>query len=206
MNTTMTAKPHITLLKPLAMFSLPRLGPMVRSSTISIGAASEPARSSSARSLASFTDMEPEMRKRLPSSPSITGAVSTSPLPFSNRTMAMRFFRLRRLVSRMIWPPLASTTRSTEGRWFSSKPGWALSRLSPVRMTSRLTMTGCPSRVMNRSEPNGTGPVPPSAARPSALSSTRRISSVAVRPRMSLALAVSCTPGSCTTTRSAPCC
>ena len=33
-----------------------------------------------------------------------------------------------------------------------------------------------------------------------------RISSVAVRPRMSLARAVSCTPGSWTTTRSAPCC
>ena len=33
-----------------------------------------------------------------------------------------------------------------------------------------------------------------------------RTSSVAVRPMMSLALAVSCTPGSCTTTRSAPCC
>ena len=33
-----------------------------------------------------------------------------------------------------------------------------------------------------------------------------RISSVAVRPRMSFARAVSCTPGSCTTTRSAPCC
>ena len=33
-----------------------------------------------------------------------------------------------------------------------------------------------------------------------------RTSSVAVRPMMSLALAVSCTPGSCTTTRSTPCC
>ena len=33
-----------------------------------------------------------------------------------------------------------------------------------------------------------------------------RTSSVAVRPRMSLALAVSCTPGSCTTMRSRPCC
>jgi hypothetical protein len=32
---------------------------------------------------------------------------------------------------------------------------------------------------------------------------TRRNCSVAVRPMMSLALAVSCTPGSCTTTRSA---
>ena len=33
-----------------------------------------------------------------------------------------------------------------------------------------------------------------------------RTSSVAVRPRMSFAFAVSCTPGSCTTMRSAPCC
>ncbi|MPM94235.1 hypothetical protein SDC9_141380 [bioreactor metagenome] len=33
-----------------------------------------------------------------------------------------------------------------------------------------------------------------------------RTSRVAVRPRMSLALAVSCTPGSCTTMRSSPCC
>jgi hypothetical protein len=36
------------------MFSAPRLGPMVRSSMISIGAASEPARSSSAVSVASW--------------------------------------------------------------------------------------------------------------------------------------------------------
>ena len=33
-----------------------------------------------------------------------------------------------------------------------------------------------------------------------------RNSSVAVRPMMSLAFAVSCTPGNCTTTRSSPCC
>ena len=37
-------------------------------------------------------------------------------------------------------------------------------------------------------------------------SSTMRTSSVAVRPMMSLARATSCTPGSCTTMRSAPCC
>ena len=73
-------------------------------------------------------------------------------------------------------------------------------------MTWRLTMTGVPLRSRNFSSPKGTGPWPISAARPSALSSTRRISSVAVRPRMSLALATSCTPGSSTTTRSAPCC
>ncbi|MOA67021.1 hypothetical protein D3C78_1940030 [compost metagenome] len=56
-----------------------------------MGAASEPARSSSAMSLASATVIEPETWKRLPSSPLIDGAVSTSPLPFSKISMAMRF-------------------------------------------------------------------------------------------------------------------
>ena len=180
---------------------------MVRSSMISIGAASEPARSSSARSLASTVVIEPEIWKRVPSSAWITGAVNASPLPFSNRMMAMRLRRFSRLTSRMMRPPLASTVRSTLGCCVcESKPGCASVRLSPVRMTWRLTMTGDPSRSRNFSEPKGTGPLLSSAARPSVLSSTRRISSVAVRPRMSLALAVSCTPGSCTTTRSAPCC
>ena len=41
MNATITRKPQVTLLKPLAMFSAPRLGPMVRSSMISMGAASD---------------------------------------------------------------------------------------------------------------------------------------------------------------------
>ncbi len=54
--------------------------------------------------------------------------------------------------------------------------------------------------------PNGTGPEPLAAARASALSSTIRSSSVAVRPMMSFAFAVSCTPGNWTTTRSWPCC
>jgi hypothetical protein len=48
MKATITRKAPGTLLKPLAMFSAPRLGPMVRSSMISMGAASEPARSSRA--------------------------------------------------------------------------------------------------------------------------------------------------------------
>ena len=61
MKMTMATKPQVTLLKPLAIFSAPRLGPMVRSSMISIGAASEPARSSSARSLASTVVIEPEI-------------------------------------------------------------------------------------------------------------------------------------------------
>jgi hypothetical protein len=51
------------------MFSAPRLGPMVRSSMISIGAASEPARSSSAVSVASTRghaagDLEARRRSR----------------------------------------------------------------------------------------------------------------------------------------------
>jgi hypothetical protein len=91
MKTMMARKPYITLLKPFSMLSAPRLGPMVRSWMISMGAASEPARSSSARSLASTTVIEPDTWKRLPSSPLIDGAVSTSPLPFSKISMAMRF-------------------------------------------------------------------------------------------------------------------
>ena len=39
MNETMAMKPHIVALKPRSMFSLPRLGPTVRSSMMSIGAA-----------------------------------------------------------------------------------------------------------------------------------------------------------------------
>ena len=103
--------------------------------------------------------------------------------------------------------PLASSVRLTVGScvWLS-KPGWASVRFSPVSTTCFLTMTDWPVRSGNRSDPNGTGPRPASAARASALSSTSRTSSVAVRPRMSLALAVSCTPGNCTTMRSIPCC
>ena len=48
--TLRASSPYIVESKPFWMLSLPRLGPTVRSSMISIGAASEPARSSSARS------------------------------------------------------------------------------------------------------------------------------------------------------------
>lgn len=82
---------------------------------ISIGAASDPARNNKARSLASTTVIAPEIWKRVPSSAWMTGAVSTSPLPFSNRRIAMRFFRFSRLMSRMMRPPFASTVRSTLG-------------------------------------------------------------------------------------------
>ena len=51
MNSAIAAKPIHIEWKPMRMFSAPSEGPTVRSSTISIGAASAPARSSSARSL-----------------------------------------------------------------------------------------------------------------------------------------------------------
>ena len=52
MNTEIAVNPIISDLKPFSIFSAPRLGPIVRSSIISIGAASEPARKSSAKSFA----------------------------------------------------------------------------------------------------------------------------------------------------------
>ena len=65
------------------MFSAPRLGPIVRSSTISIGAASAPARVSSAMSAVSCTVKLPVMRKSVPNSPWIVATEIASPLPFS---------------------------------------------------------------------------------------------------------------------------
>ena len=119
----------------------------------------------------------------------------------------MRLLTFSRVTSRKMREPLLSSVRFTVGSWvWLSKPGWASVRFSPVSTTCFLTITAWPLRSAKRSEPNGTGPRPVSAERPSTLSSTRRTSSVAVRPRMSLALAVSCTPGSCTTIRSSPCC
>ena len=59
-------KPYITDLKPLSMFSAPSDGPTVRSSTISIGAASAPARISSATSLASRVVIRPLIWTRPP--------------------------------------------------------------------------------------------------------------------------------------------
>jgi hypothetical protein len=91
---------------------------MVNSSMISIGAASEPARSSSAVSLASMVVMRPEICTRPPPiSERITGAVTTSPLPFSNRMMAMRLPMFSRVTSLKMRAPLASSVRLTVGSW-----------------------------------------------------------------------------------------
>jgi hypothetical protein len=101
MKTAIAAKPHIVELNPFLMFSAPSDGPMVRSSMMSIGAASEPARSSSDVSLASVgASYGPKSaRDPPPISVRITGAVTTSPLPFSMSRMAMRLPTFSRVMS-----------------------------------------------------------------------------------------------------------
>ncbi len=120
-----TMKPYMTDLKPLSMFSAPRDGPTVRSSTISIGAASAPARISSATSLASRVVMRPLICTRPPPiSSRITGAVITSALPFSTSTIAMRLPTFSRVTSLKMLAPAPSRLTCTAGslvRW--SKPG-----------------------------------------------------------------------------------
>ena len=82
------------------MFSLPSDGPTVRSSTISIGAASAPARISSAMSFASRVFIRPLIWTRPPPiSSRITGAVITSALPFSTSTIAIRLPTFSRVTS-----------------------------------------------------------------------------------------------------------
>ena len=173
---------------------------------ISIGAASAPARSSSARSLAACGLSIPVIWKREPSSDWIVATVSTSPRPRSNSTTAIGFFRFSRETSRIVRPAASLSWMPTAARWFSSKVAWAPVSCSPEKMTCLRSTTGAPRPTLKSSLPKGTGPLPITAACASALGSTSRASSVAVRPRMSLAFAVSWTPGSCTTMRSAPCC
>ena len=203
MKTTMAMKPHIVALKPFSMLSRPRLGPTVRSSMISIGAASEPARIRSDRSRVSFGVNAPVIWKRLPNSLWIVATEIASPLFFSNRMIAIRCLTFSRVTRRMVRPPASSSSTATAGRWSWSKVAEAPMNWSPVTSTSFFAGTWpiVPSR--RRSGNTSTPKVAPVRI---ASSSTRRTSSVAVRPRISLARAVSCTPGSCTTTRSAPCC
>ncbi|MNC85789.1 hypothetical protein D3C83_14020 [compost metagenome] len=59
MNTAIAVKPYSAESKPMRIFSAPSDGPTVRSSTISIGAASAPARSSNARSFVSSVLRKP---------------------------------------------------------------------------------------------------------------------------------------------------
>ena len=136
----------------------------------------------------------------------ITGAVTTSPLPFSISRIAIRLPTFSRVTCWKMRAPGA-----VEGQVHGRLAGLAVEAglrvgeavagqhhllLHEQRRAAALGIelgperhVACQRRVHGR-----------------ALSSTIRTSSVAVRPRMSFALAVSCTPGSCTTMRSAPCC
>ena len=93
---------------------------------ISIGAASEPARSSSASSVDASADPMPVIWKRAPSSSRMVATVSTSPLFFSNSTMAISLPILLRVPSRIRRPPSPFRSTPTAGCWFWSKLAVAL--------------------------------------------------------------------------------
>ena len=86
MNPSTRQNPMITERSPWSMLSWPRLGPTVRSSMISMGAASAPARSSSARSRASAVLSSPVIWKRLPSRSRMTAMLMTSSIVRRLRT------------------------------------------------------------------------------------------------------------------------
>src|SRR5258708_7778753 len=157
MKTTMAVKPHRVAWKPLLMLSRPRLGPTVRSSMISIGAASEPARIRSARSRVSFGVKAPVIWKRLPNSPWMVATEIASPLPFSNRMIAISFFRFSRVAWRMTRPPASSSSTATAGRWSWSKVACAPMNWSPVTSTCFLTGT-CPTLPSRRRSGNRSTP------------------------------------------------
>ena len=99
MKTAIAENPIMVERKPRLILSAPRLGPTVRSSTISIGAASAPARNSNATSRASVVVMRPLICTRPPGiSERMTGAVTISPLPFSTSTIAIRLPMLSRVI------------------------------------------------------------------------------------------------------------
>ena len=153
MKTASTMKPYSTELKPLSMFSLPSDGPTVRSSTISIGAASAPARISSAMSFASRVVMRPLICTRPPPiSSRITGAVMTSALPFSTSTIAMRLPTFSRVTSLKMRAPVPSRFTCTAG----SLVALVEARLRVVDAVAGehdlpLTRTAAPLRSVKRS-------------------------------------------------------
>ena len=128
-------------------------------------------------------------------------------LPFSTSTIAMRlptFSRVTSLKMRAPGPSRLHVHGGLVGALVEARLR-VVDAVAGQRRPAAAPAAGSPLRSVKRSLPSGTLPASALRARP-ASSLTMRISSVAVRPRMSLARAVSCTPGSCTTTRSAPCC
>ncbi len=157
MNAATMMKPIFVELKPRVILSAPRLGPTVRSSMISIGAASAPARSSSEVSWASALLMLPLICTRPPPiSSRMTGAVTISPLPFSNRMIAMRLPTFSRVASLNFLAPTLSRLMLTVGSLVRlSNPGCASLIRSPVSITRFFTNSSLPSRSLNMSSPNG---------------------------------------------------
>ena len=115
-NTAIAMKPQSVELKPCSILSAPKLGPISLSSIISIGAAKLPARNNNAISAASVVVILPDIWTRPPGiSDLITGAVITSPFPFSTKRIASRLPTFCRVISLKIRVPFASKVRCTAG-------------------------------------------------------------------------------------------
>jgi hypothetical protein len=126
-----------------------------------MGAASEPARSRSARSRAS-SGSNPVIWNRFENTPRMVATLMTSssvrvtsrafsPCPSVSRfcsmkTTAMPLFRFSRVVSSILRAPLASRLTNTAGWPSWSKLDEAPVSWSPVTMMSRLSSTGWPAR------------------------------------------------------------
>ena len=152
-------KEYTTALVPRATFSAPRLGPTTRSSMKSIGAASEPARSSLARFSASVFS-RPVVWKFLPKTPWIrVGARASSrtrtlrtSLPSTMVTVGTRSMyttdislpTLALVWSNMRWPATLLRVTSTAGRPLLSTPTRALTISSPDASTRLFSSTGPP--------------------------------------------------------------
>ena len=123
-------------------------------------------------------------------------------------TTAIGLFTFSLVNCSMRLPPAVFSDTVTAGWPFWSTEVRASIMSSPATMMRLLSNTGIglpsvpSSRRSYRRAPGGT--LPDSRASKALPSYTPRYSRVAVAPRVRLALAVSCTPGNCTTTRSTP--
>ena len=204
---TMTATNAINpAILPAWIESAPRSGPTVLSSRILSGAGSAPARSTTARSLASATEKRPVIWPEPPRIGSrMTGALTTLP----SSTIANGRLTLAWVVSPNRLAPAESKRNVTDGRPVSSNDGCASTKRSPLTIT-RLRTTYCSgspaastsSAESTNSEPAGILPLRASAT--DVFTSTRRNTIFAVRPSRRLMRSGSSIPGSCTRIRSAP--
>ena len=147
---------------PASMLSWPTLGPITRCSTMMIGAASAPARSSFASSVPSAAD-RPVIWKLLENTPRMVATLmtssferstatsrpsrSTSSRSFSMKTTAIGRFRFSRVVRSISSPPRLSSLTLTAGSPCAGTKDASIS-CSPVAITSRFRRTGVPSRCL----------------------------------------------------------